>query len=90
MFEWYEWFKESGYSTCEICGYDDHPKAIDFHHINPKEKLFGIGKFINGRQCNDENKKIVLEEIEKCKCLCANCHRVEHFILNNEHTNREE
>ena len=87
MFDWYEWFEKSSYNVCEKCGFDKHPKAIDFHHKDPKTKIFGIGKFINGRQCNDENKLIVLEEIKKCVCLCANCHRIHHFLLANEHTN---
>ena len=80
IFKWYEWLQEVGYSACEKCGFDKHPKAIDFHHRIPEEKLFGIGKFINGRQCNDENKVIVLIELKKCDCLCANCHRIEHFV----------
>ena len=86
MFEWYKWFAEIGCDKCEQCGFDKHPKAIDFHHINPDEKEFGIGKFINGRQCNDENKQIVKREIDKCMCLCANCHRIQHFVEINEHT----
>ena len=88
MFEWYEWFNDNGYSECEICGFNDHPKAIDFHHINPETKVVGIGKFINGRQCNIENQKIIKEELEKCQCLCANCHRIKHFVMTNEHTDK--
>ena len=42
---WYEWFDEIEKNRCEICGFDDHPKAIDFHHIVPEDKSFGIGKF---------------------------------------------
>jgi len=86
MFEWYDWFKEIGISTCEVCGFDGHPKALDFHHISVDEKLFGIGKFINGRQCTEGNRMIVLEEIKKCRVLCANCHRIEHFVLCNDHS----
>lgn len=25
---------------CEICGYNKCPDALEFHHINPKEKKF--------------------------------------------------
>ncbi len=88
MFEWYDWFKEAGYSSCEICGFDGHPKALDFHHIDPAGKLFGIGKFINGRQCTKENQGIIVDEIKKCKILCANCHRIEHFVLSNEYNSK--
>jgi 5-methylcytosine-specific restriction endonuclease McrA len=86
MVEWYEWFEFIKRGECEICGFNQHPKAIDFHHINPADKNFEIGKFINGRQCNEENKELVLLEIDKCKVLCANCHRIEHFLISNEHT----
>ena len=88
MFEWYAWFEKEGYGKCSDCGFDKHPKAIDFHHRDPTTKVFGIGKFINGRQCNKENQKIVKEEIKKCDCLCANCHRILHFIQANEHTDK--
>lgn len=88
MVGWYEFFKELGFRKCSECGYDKHPKALDFHHVSGEEKLFGISKFINGRQCNDENKKIVLEEIHKCIVLCANCHRIHHF-MNPEHTDKD-
>ena len=27
---------------------------------------------------------IVLDEIKKCVCLCANCHRIKHFLISNE------
>ncbi len=87
MVEWYDWLESIDKGKCEICGYDKHPKAIDFHHINSCDKKFEIGKFINGRMCNKENQKIVEEEIDKCQVLCANCHRIEHFLIANEHTN---
>ena len=90
LVKWYEWFDSLGLMECEICGFNEHPKAIDFHHINPKEKSFGIGKFINGRQCNKENKSLVKKEIDKCMCLCANCHRIKHFIDTNESNSKNE
>jgi hypothetical protein len=83
MFEWYDWFKSMEILSCSKCGFDKHPKALDFHHTNPENKLFDIGKFINGRQCNEENKKIIKEEIDKCIVLCSNCHRIYHFFKSN-------
>lgn len=62
---------------CEECGFN-HPAALDFHHIDPKNKKFGIA-------FNKHNKKEVLEEIKKCRVLCANCHRIEHASQYNEH-----
>ena len=55
---------------CARCGYNEHPEALQFNHLNPAEKSFNIG----------ENKKLNLEtikqEIAKCEVLCANCHAV--------------
>jgi len=55
---------------CEQCGIDDL-FLLDFHHINPEEKLFRISDCIRSW---DKFKK----EVDKCKLLCANCHRTEH------------
>jgi NMD protein affecting ribosome stability and mRNA decay len=60
---------------CEVCGFS-HPAALDFHHIDPSQKKFGIS-------INKHNKKEVLEEIKKCKILCSNCHRIEHASIYN-------
>ena len=54
---------------CQICGYNEHPSVLIFHHKNPKEKEFNIG---NKRV----SKKRLLKEIKKCVVLCSNCHRV--------------
>ena len=68
------WLKE--YKTtlqCERCG-ENHPACLDFHHINPHEKSFALGrvnKFLSV--------KLLQEEIAKCRVLCANCHRKEHY-----------
>lgn len=57
--------------SCEMCGFDDI-RALDFDHIDPASKNFGIARAIsNGCAWN----KILLE-IEKCRILCANCHRI--------------
>ena len=61
---------------CVVCG-ESEPVAIDFHHINPNEKDFTIGKN-RGR-----SKEWLSEEIAKCVCLCANCHRKVHARLIN-------
>jgi len=87
MAQWWEWFAELGQNKCQECGYNRHPKALDWHHRDPKDKVIDIGKFINGRQCNEANKTVLLEEIEKCDRLCACCHRIRHFdIANEKHT----
>lgn len=56
-------------TPCIICG---EPFCIDFHHKNPSEKEFTISKKTN------LGKDKLLVEIQKCVCLCANCHRKVH------------
>lgn len=59
---------------CERCGYDKCIAALDFHHLDPKEKDFGIADKGNTRAFD----KIKIE-LDKCIMLCANCHREEHY-----------
>ncbi len=48
--------------------------VIQFHHLEPEEKLFHIS-----RSWTRYGKQKILEELAKCVCLCANCHlRVHH------------
>jgi hypothetical protein len=69
-----EWFNQLKSSLkCENCG-QDHPAALDFHHINPSDKDNNVGKIFN----SSLNKERILLEIEKCKVLCASCHRIHH------------
>ena len=63
---------------CEICGYDRCIGALEFHHINPEEKEFGIGQ--KGYTRSIEKNK---EEVDKCILVCANCHREIHEGLIN-------
>ena len=56
---------------CIICG-ESEPVAIDFHHIDPKEKDFTIGKH------RGKSREWLSQEIAKCVCLCSNCHRKVH------------
>lgn len=60
---------------CEKCGYDKCPEALDFHHKDPSQKDERISQMIS----NKGNISSVYDEIQKCVCLCANCHREFHF-----------
>lgn len=54
---------------CEICGYSKNISALQFHHINPQNKKFGLAN--NGIiHPWDE----YWEEAQKCILVCANCH----------------
>ena len=46
---------------------------LDFHHINPAEKEFSVGKCHNRLP----NAPDIVAEINKCCILCSNCHRLE-------------
>jgi hypothetical protein len=54
--------------ACAVCGYDRHPRALEFHHLDPSTKAFGIG---GG---NSWSLATAREEAAKCVLLCANCH----------------
>ena len=61
---------------CQICGYNKCVGALEFHHIDPSQKLFGVGQ--NGATRNLEDNK---READKCILVCANCHREIHAGL---------
>lgn len=58
---------------CNICGYNRSKSALEFHHIKPEEKEYGIS---SKGTCHNLEKD--LKEIQKCILLCANCHREVH------------
>lgn len=69
-----EWFAELKKNlVCKKCGIDDF-RVLDFHHRDPTEKDSEVSNMIART-----TKEKILEEIEKCDVLCANCHRIEHF-----------
>lgn len=63
---------------CSICGYDKCISALEFHHVDPKEKDFGI----SGKGLTRSFDKLKIE-LDKCICVCANCHREIHEELRN-------
>lgn len=56
---------------CQKCGYDKHPGALQFHHLEDKQFQ------LNGNSLLIKEEKI-LPELAKCELLCANCHAIEH------------
>lgn len=63
-------------NSCSRCGYNKYIGALEFHHIDPTQKDFGIGR-VNLRQFSDTIKR----ELDKCVVLCSNCHKEVHFEL---------
>ena len=56
---------------CVCCGYNACNEALDFHHIDPNEKDFAMGKIM----ANPKSWKFIVRELRKCVLVCANCHR---------------
>lgn len=65
-----QWFQEIKKDLkCEVCN-EQRWWILEFHHKDPGSKEGNISEMIrNG------GRKRILEEIKKCKVLCANCHR---------------
>lgn len=58
--------------ACLSCGEADYI-CLDFHHVDPTKKEQDIPDLV--RLKSNER---VMEELKKCVCLCANCHRKAH------------
>lgn len=58
------------------CGYHRYVGALDFHHIDPSKKDFGISH--KGYTRSWERVKA---ELDKCVMVCANCHSEIHAGL---------
>ena len=60
---------EEGGGACRLCGYDRFPAALQFHHVDPKQKAFSL---------SHRGVTIAIDaaraEASKCVLLCANCH----------------
>lgn len=68
---------------CEICGYNKCIDSLEFHHINPEEKEFGLS---NGN-CKSIDK--LKKEADKCILVCSNCHHEIHYKIKMEKINCE-
>lgn len=60
---------------CIVCEYNKCNQALQFHHINPEKKLFGLS--------NSGTKRIevLISEADKCLLVCGNCHMEIHSGL---------
>ena len=58
---------------CAICGYNKCKDALVFHHVNPEDKCFPLD--VTYMMMSDEK---LVDEINKCIVICANCHREIH------------
>lgn len=57
------------HNKCCICGFNEFQEALEFHHVNPKEKELSLSS--NVMVSLDKQ----IKEAQKCVLVCANCHR---------------
>ena len=55
--------------SCALCGYDRSLAPLQFHHVDPAAKGFGLSQEGVTRSLDAAR-----EEARKCVLLCANCH----------------
>lgn len=61
---------------CINCGYSKCADALEFHHLDPTQKDFGISyKGITRAWEKIQN------ELDKCILVCSNCHKEIHSDL---------
>ncbi len=65
-----KYYKELKGGKCSKCGYSKNYAALDFHHLDPATKKFGI---IGNQMTVGKSERIELE-VAKCILLCHNCH----------------
>lgn len=70
-FQWVEDYKTK--HPCSKCG-EKHPATLQFHHPDKSAKEYNISDMIAGYSLEH-----VVEEINKCIVLCANCHSKLHW-----------
>ena len=62
---------------CCLCEYNICEGALEFHHLDPSIKEFGLAA---GKLRTFEKSK---KELDKCVLVCANCHREIHAGVKN-------
>lgn len=58
--------------VCCLCQ-ESFKHCLEFHHLDPATKSFDLGNSHN------LGPKKFLQELAKCVCVCANCHRKIHW-----------
>lgn len=72
-------------ASCAKCG-ETRGYMLDYHHTDPSQKENTIARMTSNRYTLDR----VYQEIEKCVCLCANCHREFHYFSEKDNLTLEE
>lgn len=70
IYERYQAFKST--LKCQFCE-EECPACLEFHHIDPSSKEYELSTMTR------LGWKTFIEELSKCVCVCANCHRKIHI-----------
>lgn len=79
--KWIDIYKVS--VGCELCGYNRNPASLCFDHLPSFEKAEVTKNGCSKRNCaggmfmlygKKYDIEILIEEIQKCRVLCHNCH----------------
>ncbi|MCH5645183.1 hypothetical protein [Gordonia sp. ABSL49_1] len=57
---------------CADCGWNKHPRALDFDHLPGSGKEYIVSQLVTGNYPMTK----VWAEIAKCEVVCSNCHRI--------------
>lgn len=59
---------------CELCGWYDEDllEALHFDHLDRETKIASISKLAS----SNRSIEVIDAEIDKCRLICANCHRL--------------
>ncbi len=68
---WLNIYKKS--KGCSLCGYKEHPAALQFDHLDPSTKVRDVSNMVTLKL------KRLMDEVRKCRVLCANCHMIHTF-----------
>lgn len=62
---------------CVECGFNQHPCALQFDHIDPSTKFRDSkGNLVNPSDMVRQDTNKMLDEYAKCRVMCANCHAI--------------
>jgi hypothetical protein len=57
-------------SGCVVCGYNEHPAALEFDHLEGFVKSFSIAEKMGS------SRELLRAEMAKCEIVCSVCHAV--------------